>query len=91
MKTQTIDIKYAKALARAEKARHAAIDTASDLLLQARTPEAEAEAATHLIGVADQAEIDFRNYVSRAADKIAQGDRELELLRAAFGDRGAGA
>lgn len=85
MRTQSNDIEYAKALARADKERHAAIDTAAEQLRAAGSPEAEAEAAQHLIGVAEQAEIDFRDYMGRISDRLAHGDREMELVRRAFG------
>ena len=75
MKTEDTDIQCAKGLAQAHKRREGMIRPAIDLFENAHSPEERAECARYLIGVTEQAEIDFVEHMAKVASRI-KGERQ---------------
>lgn len=92
MRQAEADIEFAKGLARAHHQRHATLDGAITLFEEAATPEARAEAASNLMAVSEEAEVNFRESMNRINALVTTENRQLAILagsRDAFGGPGA--
>lgn len=85
MKTEDTDIQFAKGLAQAHKRRQGMLDPAIDLFQEATIPEQRAAAARLLIGMTEQADVDFVEHMTKVMSRIQADRRSLAAVGAVLG------
>lgn len=85
MRTEDTDIQFAKGLAQAHKHRQGMIEPAICLFEEADAPEQRAATARLLIGVTEQADVDFVEHMAKVTARIQADRRALAALGAGLG------